>query len=95
MKRRQGFVSNSSSSSFVVFGTAHERSKLSDDDIEQMYEKYELILHGCEDGVCDSLVVTADKIIIDTDGYDDVESGEYTITENDVGKTVFYGTRMC
>jgi hypothetical protein len=41
MKLRAGFVSNSSTASFILLGFPFDESKFSDEEIEEFYENYD------------------------------------------------------
>lgn len=79
MKKRNGFVSNSSTSSFVIVGVKLDElgKKLENLDwdseeyeeiLEELEEKVDYILHGEDDGV-DGLVVGFVVTEIDSDDY--------------------------
>lgn len=110
MKIRQGFVSNSSSSSFVLYG--HEIEEDYSDEVQAQFHKLGLrLLSGGEDGVGDSTVLGT--MIAETDD-DYLESAELDMNEltnsiKDITKLyeegkiniknhspkLYVGTRMC
>lgn len=92
MKIRQGFVSNSSSSSFIAIGNIQKYKDY--DDIENLVETSEAqVLVGSEDGLNnDEYCVTEFFTQSDCDYMDE---HRILITEDMVGKYVIIGTRNC
>jgi len=65
MKARNGFVSNSSSSSFVVFG--YSVSGLTYDDVENIEERDRItLLYGEEDGIAEGKTVIGYELASDS-----------------------------
>jgi hypothetical protein len=105
MKIRNGFVSNSSTSSFVVVGTIIDYPSMTADEQDALYEKVDMVLYPGEDDVPDYV---AGFTIADINEESDSESGEITLDDlNDyverLVKTfgvkredvkIYYGTRM-
>lgn len=91
MKIRQGFVSNSSSSSFIAVGDVKKYKEYS--DIEELIENSEnIVLVGNEDGLNDKEYC---ETIHFSESYDEqMEDGRILITEDMVGKYIIYGTKM-
>jgi len=89
MKIRQGFVSNSSSSSFVAIGYSGDkdnseigkiieglRTELGDDLYDRIYDEDLYLLDSDECELKDKNSVGIVELIADMDGYDCVEAGE-------------------
>lgn len=91
MKIRQGFVSNSSSSSFIAVGDIKKYEKY--EDIEDLIENSDKeMLVGSEDGLNDKEY--CEPIHFTESGDDYMDNGRILITEDMVGKYVIYGTKM-
>jgi len=90
MKIRQGFVSNSSSSSFIAVGDIKKYKEYS--DIEELIENSEdIVLVGYEDGLNDKEYC---KTICFSESSDEcMTKGRILITEDMVGKFIIHGTK--
>ena len=87
MKIRTGFVSNSSSSSFIAIGHILPYTAKEQEMIENSNKR---ILCGYEDGIKDGHYLDGIFWHIDEDTNKEIE-----ITEDMVGKKIIIGTRMC
>lgn len=88
MKIRNGFVSNSSSSSFVAVGYLVPCDEETNDMLSNSDKQ---ILCGCEDGIQDGFYLDGEFWDID----EDTRYGEIEITQDMVGKKIIISTRMC
>ena len=80
MKIRNGFVSNSSSSSFAIIGTIIDYDSMSNLEQEQLTEKVDLVLHP-GDCVNDVPGVVAGFVIVDISDDGNSESGEMSLED--------------
>ena len=88
MKIRTGFVSNSSSSSFIAVGTIHNFDNY--DELDALDDYPSLV--GEDDGLRKNEYLVADNFVVADDyGMDD---GRILITEDMVGKYIVFGTKM-
>jgi hypothetical protein len=107
MKIRNGFVSNSSSSSFVIAGIKVSVTALTADQREELYDDGDLIVaSGPDDGVPKGVLIIGKPLAEVEEGY--LDYGQFTLAqiaqliadvEAKTGLTgeqgVFTGTRSC
>lgn len=102
MKIRQGFVSNSSSSSFIMFGVQLKESLT--DEQDELIEQSELDMIAEDDGFKTPVI----GIIYNFDEYDSIDYAEYSALSLIFEKIkqyfpdvelkdfkIYYGTRCC
>jgi hypothetical protein len=108
MKFRSGFVSNSSSSSFVIAGIKIPNTALSHEKLDELYDDGNLIITGSEDGVPKGFTVIG-KALADVHSDESyLDYGAFSLdqivqliadVETKTGLTgergVFTGTRLC
>jgi hypothetical protein len=105
MKKRVGFVSNSSTSSFVVVGIPFDESKYDENQIDDLQDVYTILWDGGEDGVDETIIgiAIADGDETDFGGdtltFDDLNNmveklvKEFGVNSKDV--KIYSGVRMC
>jgi len=105
MKARNGFISNSSSSSFAILGIKHQLSKNEDDDFDEFIQKIEKT--KLEILTDDGSYCFIGKVIVDGEDafegkemeIDEINIEKLTQTLKDLGFTekikIYCGTRSC
>ena len=109
MKFRNGFVSNSSSSSFVILGFKLETSGLSDEESDKQYDKICELRDQGKALTDDGRAFIGKILSVDSDGCGDLNNDEFSLTslveesvkianEHNVGIEeikLYMGTRQC